>query len=402
MRKNPKSEVRNSKFGNLVGCECPDEGGVSRRFRAPFRIGAKPDPSRSVGWAFASYNRFSSPRFEFRAFRIPSDFRFRIVKLIAVSVFFCLSPIIASAASVAPENLPRLVEKVRPSVVQLHVERPKEEYDEKTPPYKRRPDAPCSGVIIDPNGFILTTHYNIGSATAVRVTLDNGKSYDAKILGWHDGKDLAVLKIDATDLPTLPFADRSKLQVGDAVAVVGRAPSGEPSVAPGIVSATLRFNGDAMQADCNVNFTSAGGAMVDKNGNLIGIAAHISHNANWGYNSGISFGAYVGDPDAQKLIEEMKEGKRVTRPPRPRLGVQMAEGGGAREGALIGAVDGGSAADRAGMKADDLIIEMNGEKIKSWDDLVAAVQKQKPGDEFQLTVLRDGRELRLKGKMGRF
>jgi S1-C subfamily serine protease len=329
-----------------------------------------------------------------------SDFGFRISNFVAIASFICLLPLFANAASVAPENLPRLVEKVRASVVQLHVERPKEEYDEKTPPYKRRTIAPCSGDIIDPNGFILTTQYNIGSATAVRVTLDNGKSYDAKVLGWHDGKDLAVLKIDATDLPTLHLADRSKLQVGDAVVIIGRSPSGEPSVAPGAVSATVRFNGDAMQADCAVNFTSAGGALVDKDGNLIGIAAHVSHNANWGYNSGISFGVFVTGTSAETLIAELKDGKRVTTPPRARLGVQAGES--AAEGAPVGEVDAGSGADRAGMKRGDLIIEFNGQKIKSFEDLRDAIQKQKPGDEFKATVLRDGKEIELKGKLGRF
>jgi S1-C subfamily serine protease len=317
-------------------------------------------------------------------------------------VIFLASAQSARAASVAPEHLPRLVEKVRPSVVQLQVERPQEEYDEKIPQYKRRPDAPCSGVIIDPNGFILTTHYNIASATAVRVRLDDGKTYDAKILGWHDGKDLAVLKIDASGLPTLPLAERGKLQIGDAVALIGRGPSGEPSVAPGVVSATVRFNGDAMQADCAANFTSAGGAMVDKNGNLIGIGAHISHNANWGYNSGIAFAAWVGTPDAQKLIEEMKAGKRLTQPPRPRLGVQQSEAESDTPGALVGDVQAGSGADKAGLKKNDLIISFNGTKLQSWEDLVNAVQKHKAGDEFKVIVLREGKEVELKGTLGRF
>ncbi len=373
MRENPSK---------VVGRECPTRSLRRAGFRAA--IGTETATARNPSFvgAFAPYNCF------------------RLLGLIAAVAFIFFAPQVSPAASVAPENLPRLVEKIRASVVQLHVERPKEEYDEKIPPYKRRPNAPCSGVIVGENGFILTTHYNIASATAVRVTLDNGKSYDAKILGWHDGKDLAVLKIDATGLPTLPLIERGKLQVGDAVALIGRGPSGEPSVAPGAVSATVRFNGDAMQADCAVNFTSAGGAMVDKDGKLIGIAVHVSHNANWGYNSGISFGAWVNTDDAKKLIEEMKDGKRVTTPPRPRLGVQQGES--VADGAPVGEVDPGSGADKAGIKKGDLIISFNGQKVKSFEDLRDAIQKQKPGDEFKATVLREGKEVEVKGKLGRF
>lgn len=305
-----------------------------------------------------------------------------------------------------------VVRKVAPAVVHIDIDlevqqkprtRQQRLQDRLTPQhlknYYARPEGPVSGVIISPDGYILTTYFAVdGLVHGIEVHLADGRTLEGELLGRDQNLDLALIKVDAEDLPTLEPADLSKIRVGQFLLVVGRSPSPEhPTVTAGIVSADGRNGNTCVQTDAEIDYGNLGGAAVDLDGRLIGVAAQLS-TAEFGLNSGIGF---VTRWDCvERSLEDLKAGKVVTRPPLPFLGVQAAEGALDVEGAAIDQVVANSAAEKAGLRAGDIITEFQGKKIVEWEDLSKAIRSCKVGDEVKMIVNRNGVEIEIVAVLG--
>lgn len=296
----------------------------------------------------------------------------------------------------------RAAEKVAHSVVSIYVERdltkPEGEEGEgglrgmaarRGGKYYTRPDAPVSGVIISPNGFIATTHFNVRgkNVKSITVTLSDGRKFPAIRLGYDENTDIAILKIDAKDLPAVNFTPTENLKVGQLVAVVGRAEDGTSlTVNWGIISAVGRLRGWCVQISAKLNYGNAGGAVVDIHGNFIGIASYVSTESVAGQNSGVGFMAPCHK--VQQHLPDMMAGKKIEKEKRPFLGVMLLPDDPKQKGARIAEVYNPSPAARAGLKNGDVIIEFNGQKVEGRADLVRAIRACKIGQRVKLKVIR--------------
>jgi serine protease Do len=254
-----------------------------------------------------------------------------------------------------------------------------------------------SGVVVTKDGYILTNNHVVDNAETVKVTLQDGREFTAKVVGRDPKSDVAVIKIDAKDLPVVPMADSDKVQVGDVVLAIGNPFGVGQTVTTGIVSATGRGNlgiedyEDFIQTDAAINPGNSGGALVDADGRLIGINTAIySHS---GGNQGIGF-AIPSDLARNVMDNLIKEG-HVTR---GYLGViiQDVTPGLAREfklkdntGALIGDVVPKGPAAKAGVKEGDVVLEYNGKKISDSRHLRLAVGATPIGTTVPVKILRD-------------
>jgi serine protease Do len=254
-----------------------------------------------------------------------------------------------------------------------------------------------SGVIATKDGYILTNNHVVDGADEVKVALQDGREFTAKVIGRDPKSDVAVIKIDATDLPIVPMADSDKVEVGDIVLAIGNPFGIGQTVTTGIVSAKGRGNmgldyEDFLQTDAAINPGNSGGALVDADGRLIGInTAILSHS---GGNQGIGFAIPVNlaRDEMQSLI---KDG-HVTR---GYMGVMIQDltPALAKEfklkdstGALIGDVTPKGPADKAGLKSGDLLVEFNGKKVTDSRHLKLEVARTQPGETVPVKILRDG------------
>lgn len=254
-----------------------------------------------------------------------------------------------------------------------------------------------SGVIISEDGYIVTNNHVIKAAQNIEITLNNGKSYKAKLIGTDEKMDISLLKIDADEkLPYSTFADSDNVKVGEWVLAVGNPYNLNSTVTAGIVSAKAR-NLDTsglqsfIQTDAVVNPGNSGGALVNTRGELIGINTMISSNT----------GSYVGYSFAvpsnitRKIIEDILEYGMVQR---GMLGVQGAElnntiskelGLKTSAGFYIGDVTKNSGAEKAGLKKGDVITKLDGKSITTFADLNGYINTKRPNDEVKVTILRD-------------
>lgn len=303
-----------------------------------------------------------------------------------------------------------ICDKVGPSVVAIQCEREKE-----TPKsssgmgalmdggvFKNRPhDCTVSGVIVDKEGWIVTSHFNIsGKVSKVVVILADGSEHDATVKGFNATYDIALLKIDAKNLPVLPKAELKPIKTGQFIAAVGRCPGGKNvSINQGIVSAPWRLSGRGIQVDARLNYGNAGGAVVDRNGKLIGITCKIDtkYAGAYGQNSGVGFAVTWDKLD--EILPDLKAGKSVGEARRPFLGIQ-ANVESEKEGVEIQAVTPASAAEKAGIKAGDVIVEFDGKKLKNFDDLRAAILGKQPGDKIKVTWLRGEEKMTAEVELG--
>jgi len=257
-----------------------------------------------------------------------------------------------------------------------------------------------SGVVVRSDGYILTNNHVIDGANEITVTFDNKREMKAKLVGTDAKTDIAVLKVDATNLPTIAMADSSQARVGDLVLAMGSPFGLKQTVTMGIVSARGRTGlgiedyEDFIQTDASINPGNSGGALLNTRGELIGINTAIL--ANNGGNQGVGF-AIPANLARSVMTQVMDHGKVV----RGYLGLlpqditpAMAQALHFKqnEGVLIGDVTAGAPASAAGLQRGDVILDLNGQKVEDSNQLRMRVSMTPPGTAVQLRVLHDGSE----------
>jgi serine protease Do len=269
-----------------------------------------------------------------------------------------------------------------------------------------------SGVIISSNGYIVTNNHVIDRADKIKVVLDDKRTYEAKLIGTDPTTDLAVLKVDADNLPSIRYGNSDKVRVGEWVLAVGNPFNLTSTVTAGIVSAKARsinilHTKDNMQiesyiqTDAAVNPGNSGGALVNLSGELVGINSAIATQT--GSFSGYSFA--VPTSIVSKVVEDLMKYGEVQR---ALLGVQIREVDQelAKEkelktlnGVFVGSVNKNSAADDAGIKEGDVITQVNGVTVNTPSQLTEQVARYRPGDEIKVTVLRDEKPMTIGAKL---
>ncbi len=273
----------------------------------------------------------------------------------------------------------------------------------------RRNSGLGSGVIVSQNGYILTNFHVIESADDIQVALNDGKAYKARVVGTDPESDLAVLRIDATELPAITFGQMENLQVGDVVLAIGNPFGVGQTVTMGIVSALGRSHlgintfENFIQTDAAINPGNSGGALVDARGNLIGINTAIYSRT--GGNHGIGFAIPVSS--ARSIMEQIIENGSVTR---GWIGVEaqeitdeLAESFGLpdTEGALIAGVVRGSPADRAGIRPGDVLLSVGGKNVTDPQVMLDLIAELKPEDKAAFRLRRDRSILELQVRIGK-
>jgi serine protease Do len=251
-----------------------------------------------------------------------------------------------------------------------------------------------SGVVITKDGYILTNNHVVDGAKEVKVTLTDGRAFTAKVIGRDPKTDIAVVKIDADNLPIVSLADSSKVKVGDVVLAVGNPFGVGQTVTEGIVSAKNRGNmgiedyEDFIQTDAAINPGNSGGALVDIDGRLIAILSDS------GGSQGVGFA--VPSDLARTVMESLVKNGRVTR---GYIGVMiqsitpaLAQEFNLKEttGALVGDVVANGPAEQAGFKEGDVVTEFNGQKITDSRQLQLTVAETSPGSKVPVKILHDG------------
>ncbi len=267
-----------------------------------------------------------------------------------------------------------------------------------------------SGVIVNENGYILTNNHVVKGADEIKVILYDKREFKGKVVGTDSRTDLAVVKIDAKNLPTLPFGDSGKLKTGDIVLAIGNPFGLNQTITMGIVSAVGRSNigladfEDFIQTDAAINPGNSGGALVNGSGELVGINTAI-FSTSGGY-MGIGF-AIPSDMAKSVMDSIIKNGKVI----RGWLGVsiqtltpELAKSLGIKEteGALISGVESESPADKAGLKRGDLVTGMNGSKITDVIALRNMVASMAPGTKVDFKIVRSGKELTITATLGEY
>ncbi|MDQ6786640.1 MAG: Do family serine endopeptidase, partial [Acidobacteriota bacterium] len=243
----------------------------------------------------------------------------------------------------------------------------------------------------------------VGNADKITVTLNDNRTFSAKVVGSDQPSDLAVVKIESGNLPFLNLGNSDNVRIGDIVLAIGNPLGIGQTVTAGIISAKGRQTGlsdgsfeDFLQTDAPINQGNSGGALVNLNGELIGINSQILSGSQGGGNIGIGFS--IPSNMAKSVMEQLDKSGKVRR---GMLGVgiqllteSLAEKFNVKDkkGVLVNQVNAGSAAEKAGIKRDDVIVAINGEKVEDPNTLRNKVAGTLPGTQIKVTVLRDGRE----------
>lgn len=270
-----------------------------------------------------------------------------------------------------------------------------------------------SGVLVSADGYILTNHHVVDGAEKITVLMSDNKSFKAKVVGSDQPSDLAVIKIEGENLPFLTLGNSDSVRVGDIVLAIGNPLGIGQTVTAGIISAKGRRTGlsdgsfeDFLQTDAPINRGNSGGALVNLNGELIGINSQILSGGSGGGNIGIAFS--IPSNMARSVMDQLIKNGKVRR---GMLGINIQnitdDTGEAlniteRSGVLVSNVRQGSAAEKAGVKRGDIITAINSEKIDDSNVLRNKVAGTLPGTEIKLTVVRDGKQQDLTATLDEF
>ncbi len=302
-----------------------------------------------------------------------------------------------------------VTERVRPAVVFVGIEQSLRSFSQPVPVGNG------SGAIIDAEGHVLTNNHVVESAQALQVTLPDGRTFPATLVGRDPASDLAVIQIQGNNLPTIPLGDSSKLAVGEWVVAIGNALGleGGPTVTTGVISALNRTiqeeNGASIsgliQTDAAINPGNSGGPLVNLRGELIGINTAVPGPTGGGYQpSGIGFAISINE--AKPVIQQLMNKGRITRPylgvvlqtitPAIRAQAKLS----VDKGVVLSDVGKGTPAERAGLRVGDVIVAADGKPVATDVDLRAAIQARNVGDTIQLTVVRGNQQLNLRAQLG--
>lgn len=270
-----------------------------------------------------------------------------------------------------------------------------------------------SGVIVSADGYVLTNYHVVEGADKIKVEMNNGKAFDAKVVGLDAPSDLAVLKVEENELPFLNLGNSDNVRIGDIILAIGNPLGIGQTVTAGIISAKGRRTGlsdgsfeDFLQIDAPINRGNSGGALVNLSGELIGINSQILSGGAGGGNIGIGFS--IPSNMAKTVMEQLIQNGKVRR---GQLGVviqniteDLAAGLGLKDtkGVIVSDVRADSAAGKAGVKRGDVIVAINGEIIEDSNTLRNKVAGTTPGSEITLTIIRDGGEQQIKAVLDEF
>lgn len=292
----------------------------------------------------------------------------------------------------APDSVAGIAQRVLPSVVSINTR-------------TLNSGGSGSGFVIDSNGYILTNNHVISDAVIsggkIQVTLNDGTTYTGKVIGRDASFDLAVLKIDAIGLKALQFGDSDKIAVGDAVIAIGSPLGLSGTVTTGIISAKDRAvtTGDsrtessfinALQTDAAINPGNSGGPLVDSTGAVIGINSAIASLGTTSQAGSIGLGFAIPINQGRKIADQLIKYGVATYPV---VGISLDVnymGVGAQISTSGTGILPGSPAQKAGLQAGDVIIEFDGKKINSPEELIVSVRSKNVGDRVTLVFMRDG------------
>jgi serine protease Do len=261
-----------------------------------------------------------------------------------------------------------------------------------------------SGFVIERNGIILTNYHVIQNAERILVKFSSGRSLPAHVLGIDPDTDIALVKVDASDLPVAPLGNSDSLRVGEWVCAIGNPLAYEHTVTVGVVSYLGRklFDtslDDYIQTDAAINFGNSGGPLINTMGEVVGINSAISQRA-----SNIGFAVPINEATA--ILPQLKTQGRVSR---GYMGVGLTDVDpdlqrslrlGSMQGAMVQDVAAGSPGERAGLRPYDLITAIDGRRVENNDEIIREVARRGPGTIARLQILRDGRDQSLAVRLG--
>lgn len=275
-----------------------------------------------------------------------------------------------------------------------------------------------SGFIISDDGYIITNDHVAGNATKISVTLTTGETVNAKLIGSDPVSDVALLKIDKSNLPFVSFGNSDNAIIGEWVIALGN-PFGlfeindKPTVTVGVVSATnmkvtadgKRVYKDMIQTDASINSGNSGGPLIDVDGNVIGMNTIIFTGSQFTQGS-IGVGFAISINRVKRILDELRASGKIDRNYNVGFRIQGIDDQIAKyldladkNGVVVTQVQKGSESDNAGLKPEDVIIEANGVKIRSEQDLIIEVNDMKVGDTLKLKILRSGDEKNIEIKL---
>jgi serine protease Do len=347
------------------------------------------------------------------------------MSLFLVGAWFVLTPMPGQAAvNMVPESFSTLAKEARPSVVNIRTEKTvkgggrvfkhffgpggnRNPFEEFFGPFNEEPRGKefkqrslGSGFILDKEGYIVTNNHVVEDADKIKVRLSNEKEFDAEVVGRDPKTDLALIKInDADNLTPMPMGNSDKIEVGSWVVAIGSPFGFEQTVTAGIVSAKGRFLGsgeydDFLQTDASINPGNSGGPLINMNGEVVGINTAIVA-------SGQGIGFAIPINLAKNIVAQLKDGGEVTR---GWLGVGIQNLTpelkdyykiGDRDGVLVMQVFEGNPAAEAGIKAKDVITEVDGKPIADTRELSRSIADSPVGKDVTVTLFRDGKELKI-------